>query len=97
MLVNKLYNKGYIEYPIDFNLQRRTFHVEHETCFCPYHTSWEVTLLETGDMVYIPSGQNRSRDIYIVSWFHTNGTLKFPHGIFTIPMSTFTYRPKVVY
>lgn len=90
MLMNKLYNKGVVNYPIDLSLQRRTFHIEHETVFCPYFSSWEVTLLETGDMVYVPSGQNRSRDIYIVSWNYTNGTLKFPQGIYSIPMRNFT-------
>ena len=38
----KLYNpytKGTIEYPLDFNLEKLTYHIEHETFFCPYFTS----------------------------------------------------------
>lgn len=95
MLVEHLYQKGYVEYPINFDLKRRTFHVDHETCFCPYFTSWCVTLLETGDMVYIPAGQNRSRYIYIVSWDYTRRAVSFPRGIYKIPISYFTHREEL--
>lgn len=84
------YTRRYIEYPIDLNLNRYTFHIEHETCFCSYFVPWAVTVLMTGDMVYIPCGDNRSHNIYIVTKFYRTKQVAHPHGIYTIPMSHFT-------
>lgn len=87
------YTKGYIEYPINFDLEKLTYHIEHETFFCRYFTSWAVTVLETGDVVYIPCGENRSRDIYVVTHFYLEKVVSYPKGVYTIPLSYFT-RPK---
>lgn len=89
----KLYNpytRGYIEYPLNFDLEKHTYHIEHETFFCPYFTSWAVTILDTGDMIYIPCGENRSRDIYVVTRFFINKTVSFPKGVYTVPLKHFT-------
>ena len=84
------YTKGCIEYPLDFDFHKQTYHIEHETFFCSYFTSWAVTILETGDMIYIPYGKNRSRDIYVVTRFYLDKTVKYPKGVYTIPLSYFT-------
>lgn len=84
------YTKGCIEYPLDFDFHQQTYHIEHETFFCPYFTSWAVTILESGDVIYVPFGQNRSRNIYVVTRFYLNKTVKFPKGVYTIPLSYFT-------
>lgn len=84
------YTGGCIEYPLDLDLEKHTYHIEHETFFCQYHTAWAVTTLDTGDVVYIPCGQNRSRNIYVVTRFYLDKTVKFPKGVYTLPLSYFT-------
>ena len=84
------YTKGYIEYPLNFDFHTQTFHIEHETFFCPYFTSWAVTILDGGDMIYIPYGRNRSRNIYVVTRFYLDKTVKYPKGVYTIPVNHFT-------
>jgi hypothetical protein len=49
-----------------------------------------VTVLESGDILYIPCGENRSRDIYVVTRFYLDKTVKFPKGVYTIPLTYFT-------
>ena len=90
MKLHNPYTKGTIEYPLDFDLNRLTYHIEHETFFCPYHTSWAVTVLHTGDVLYIPCGENRSRNIYVVTRFYLEKVVTFPKGVYTIPVKYFT-------
>lgn len=90
MRVFNPYTKGYIEYPLDFALYDHTYHIEHETFFCPYFTSWAVTTLDSGDVIYVPCGQNRSRNIYVVTRFYLDKTVTFPRGVYTIPLYYFT-------
>ena len=96
MKLHNPYTKGYIEYPLDFDLYKQTYHIEHETFFCRYFTSWAVTILDSGDVIYIPCGANRSRDIYVVTRFYLDKTVKFPKGVYTIPLAQFTRKPKEV-
>lgn len=96
MRLHNPYTKGYIEYPINFDLEKLTYHIEHETFFCPYFTSWAVTILDTGDVIYIPCRENRSHDIYVVTRFYLDKTVSFPKGVYTIPLSYFTTKPKEV-
>lgn len=91
------YTKGYIEYPINFDLEQQTYHIEHETFFCPYFTSWAVTVLDTGDVIYIPCGENRSRNIYVVTRFYLDKTVKFPKGVYTVPINHFTTKIEEVF
>ena len=90
MKLQNPYTKGYIEYPIFFNLHNLTYHIQHETPFTERRSEWAVSILDTGDMVYVPYGENRCRNIYIVTKFYLNKTVEFPRGIYTIPMSHFT-------
>ena len=78
-----------IEYNINLDLIRRTFDIEHETDFCSFLMPWHVVLLMSGDMVYIPRGRNRSRNIYVVTKYYRIKAVEHPHGIYTIPMSYF--------
>lgn len=85
------YTGGYIEYPLELlNLNRYEFNICHETPFTDRFSEWYVTILENADMIYIPSGSNRCRDIYIVTWEYTSGQTQKPFGIYTLPVSTFT-------
>ena len=84
------YTRGSIEYDLDLNLEQYTYHIEHETFFCPYFTAWAVTTLDTGDVIYIPCSQNRSRNIYVVTRFYLDKTIQFPYGVYTIPLNYFT-------
>jgi hypothetical protein len=89
----KLYNpftRGYIEYPLIFKPEKLSYHIQHETPFTHYNSEWAVSLMESGDMIYIPCGQNRNQNIYIVTRFYLDGTVKYPRGIYSIPMSHFT-------
>lgn len=89
MIMRNPYTEVEIEYPIDFSLIRRTFFIEHETDFCLYNVPWAVTLLTTGDMVYIPGDGNHSHNIYIETKFYRAKQVSYPNGIYTIPMSYF--------
>ena len=90
MRLTNPYTKGTIEYPLNFDFYNRTYHIEHETVFCQYFTSWAVTILESGDVIYVPYGENRSRNIYVVTRFYLNKEVEFPMGIYTIPLNYFT-------
>lgn len=90
MLLFNPYTKGYFEYPLNFDFEKPTYYIQHETFFCPFHTSWAVTILKTGDVIYIPCGENRSRNIYVVTRFYLDKTVKFPKGVYTIPVDYFT-------
>lgn len=91
------YTKGYIEYPLDFDFNQQTYHIEHETFFCPYFTSWAVTQLKSGDVIYVPCKQNRSRNIYVVTRFYLDKTVAFPKGVYTIPLNYFINKEKEYY
>jgi hypothetical protein len=84
------YTRGYIEYPLYFEPEKLSYFIRHETPFSEFYSEWAVSIIETGDMIYIPCGQNRSRNIYVVTKFYRNKTVEFPRGIYTIPISHFT-------
>ena len=89
----KLYNpytRGYIEYPLSFEPEKLNYLIQHETPFSNFYSEWAVSIIENGDVIYIPCGQNRCRNIYVVTRFYLNGTVKFPRGIYTVPLAHFT-------
>lgn len=90
----KLYNpytKGSINYPLDLSSDNIVleYHITHETFFCEWHTSWLVANLKSGDVLYIPYGEQNRRDIYIVTPFYLNKEVQFPHGVYTLSYSKF--------
>ena len=90
----KLYNpytKGSIDYPLDLSSNNIVleYHITHETFFCAWRTSWLVLNLESGDVIYIPYGEQNRRDIYIVTPFYLNKEVQFPHGVYTLSYSKF--------
>lgn len=88
----KLYNPfthQCIEYPLDFDLHVLNYHIQHETPFSTRFSEWAVSVLENGDYIYIPYGDNRCPDIYIVTALFIKKVIPKPHGIYTIPMSYF--------
>ena len=96
MQLQNPYTRGYIEYPLNFDLEKLHFHIRHETPFTDRWSEWAVSILDNADMIYIPYGQNRCRNIYIVTYFYTSKQVERPHGIYIIPMSTFT-TPKITF
>ena len=90
MRLQNPYTRGYIEYPLYFEPEKLNYYIRHETPFSERYSEWAVSIIENGDMIYIPYGQNRCRNIYIVTRFYLDGTAKFPMGIYTIPISYFT-------
>lgn len=90
MKLQNPYTRGYIEYPLFFEPEKLHYHIRHETPFSARYSEWAVSIIETGDMIYIPCGQNRCRSIYVVTKFFLDKTVTFPRGIYTIPMSYFT-------
>lgn len=90
MKIQNPYTRGYIEYPLFFEPEKLNYYIRHETPFSERYSEWAVSIIETGDMIYIPYGQNRCRNIYIVTKFFLDKTVTFPRGIYTIPMSYFT-------
>lgn len=90
MRLQNPYTRGYIEYPLYFEPEKLNYQIYHETPFTERYSEWAVSIIETGDMIYIPTGQNRCRNIYVVTKFYLQGVVKFPQGIYTVPMSYFT-------
>lgn len=89
----KLYNpytRGYIDYPLVFEPHKYAYEIRHETPFSDRFSEWYVAVNDDGDYIYIPSGSNRCRYIYIVTRFYINKTVTRPYGIYTIPFSYFT-------
>lgn len=84
------YTRGYIEYPLYFEPEKLSYQIRHETPFTERFSEWAVSIIETGDVIYIPCGQNRCRNIYIVTRFYLDKTVTYPRGIYTIPISYFT-------
>lgn len=89
MKLQNPYTRGYIEYPLYFEPEKLNYQIHHETPFTERYSEWAVSEIETGDVIYIPCGQNRCRNIYIVTKFFLNKTVSFPNGIYTIPLSYF--------
>jgi len=90
MKLQNPYTRGYIEYPLYFEPEKLNYQIHHETPFTERYSEWAVSVIETGDVIYIPYGQNRCRNIYVVTKFFLNGTVTYPQGIYTIPVSYFT-------
>lgn len=90
MRLQNPFTKGYIEYPLYFEPEKYTYQIRHETPFSNRYSEWAVSIIETGDMIYIPCGENRSRNIYIVTKFYLDKIVSFPRGIYTVPISYFT-------
>lgn len=90
MMLKNPYTRGYIEYPLVFEPEKLHIVIQHETPFSDSRSEWAVSYMHSGDVIYIPTGQNRCRDIYIVTKFYLDKTVSFPRGIYTIPLSYFT-------
>lgn len=90
MKLQNPYTRGYIEYPLSFKPSRLEYQITHETPFTERRSEWYVALITTGDMVYIPCGQNRCQNIYIVTKYYRAKQLTYPHGIYTLPLWHFT-------
>jgi hypothetical protein len=90
MKIQNPYTRGYIDYPLSFEPEKLHYHIRHETPFTDRYSEWAVSIISTGDVIYIPYGQNRCRNIYIVTRFYINKEVAFPRGIYTIPISHFT-------
>ena len=90
MKLQNPFTRRYVEYPLLFDPSIRSYQVSHETPFTDRHSEWAVSVIATGDKIYIPCGRNRCRNIYVVTKFYLDGTLKFPQGIYTLPTSYFT-------
>ena len=96
MKLKNPYTRGCIEYPLFFEPEKLNYFIRHETPFEDRYREWAVSVIETGDVIYIPYGDNRCKDIYVVTRFFLNGDVKFPMGIYTVPMAHFTTKPRVV-
>lgn len=96
MKLQNPFTKGYIEYPISFAPEKLHYQIHHDTPFTKCHSEWAVSILETGDMIYIPCGQNRCRNIYIVTHFYIEKIVEFPRGIYTMPLSFFTRKQEEI-
>ena len=90
MQLQNPYTRGYIEYPLSFEPEKLNYFIRHETPFSEFYSEWAVSVISTGDMIYIPCGENRSRNIYVVTKFYLSGEVQYPRGIYTIPKSYFT-------
>ena len=85
------YTRKNIEYPLNLDSDNIIieYYITHETFFCSWHTSWLVLHLQSGDVIYIPYGERNRRDIYVVTPWYLNKTVKFPHGVYTLKYNEF--------
>ena len=90
MKIYNPYTRVHIDYPLDFDMHKLNYHIQHETLFSDRFAEWAVAMLESGDMIYLPYGQNMCPDIYIVTRKFLNKEVAKPYGIYTIPMNYFT-------
>ena len=90
MQLQNPYTRGYIDYPLYFEPEKLTYHIRHETPFSERYSEWAVSIIETGDVIYLPYGNNRCKNIYIVTRDYVDKRVQFPYGIYIIPMSYFT-------
>ena len=90
MQLQNPYTRGYIEYPLYFEPERMNYHIRHETPFTERYSEWAVSIIETGDMIYLPYGNNRCKNIYIVTQAYLAKRVQFPYGIYIIPLNYFT-------
>ena len=97
MVLQNPYTKCYVEYPIEFSPEELNIVIQHETPFTNLYSEWAVSYMESGDVIYIPTGSNRSKKIYIVTSAFRYGLVQYPYGIYTIPFSHFTYKRSVSY
>lgn len=91
----KLYNpytKKYVDHNLDLNSSVYHYRIQHETPFSDRCVEWDVDVLESGDMMYVPCGNNMCPNIYIVTKLYLDRSVKLPHGIYTIPVEQFTYK-----
>ena len=89
MMLYNPFTRECIEYTVDFDVTVLNYHIRHETPFTDRYSEWAVSMLENGDMVYLPYGNNRCADIYVVTYEFTSKLVPFPHGIYTAPMGYF--------
>lgn len=89
MKMQNPFTRGYIEYPLSFEPEKLHYTMQHETPFSSFHSEWLVAVIENGDDIYIPTGENRCRDIYVVTSFYKQKLVQFPKGIYKVPMSYF--------
>ena len=97
MRLQNPYTKKYIEYPLEFEPEKLNYQIRHETPFTECFSEWAVSIIATGDMIYIPCGQNRSRHIYVVTRLYRRKQVTFPYGIYTIPLDYFTDKRSELY
>lgn len=89
MRLHNPYTNGYIEYTLNLDLNVLDYHIRHETPFTDRCTEWAVSVLESGDMIYLPYGNNRCTDIYIVTRYYLDKLWCFPHGIYKASVNSF--------
>lgn len=82
MILQNIYDKNkYIEYDIDID----NIHRQYDSMYAPFtdrFCKWHVTILKSCDMIYMPGINNRSRNIYVVTWDYISGVDKY--GIYTM-------------
>ena len=99
MLLHNPYTRGSINYPLDLSDHNITlnYRIEHETFFSPFFSAWLVAELESGDAIYIPTGQNRNRNVYVVTKFYRTKEIKHPYGVYTINYNDFARENSTIY
>lgn len=99
MLLRNPYTRRYFDYPLDLSYNNIVldYRIEHDTFFCPYFSQWLVAELESGDVVYIPTGENRNRNVYVVTSFYRTKQVQHPYGVYTINYNDFARENSTIY
>lgn len=90
MKVKNPYSRDEVDYPIDLDAVQFSYMICHETVFSPFFSEWKVSVLESGDVIYYPGLENKSRFVYIVTPFFLRHEVDKMHGIFCVPLFQFT-------
>lgn len=94
MQVQNIYTGEYIMYSLYFEPERMHYHIRHETPFTDRYSEWAVYIVHNGDMIYLPYGNNKCDNLYVVTLAYRLGMIECPYGIYKIPMHKFMSTPQ---
>lgn len=84
MIMRNHYTKQYIDLPIYVDYANLQFDICHETPFYAGFSEWNVAILPDGNRIYMPIGNNKQLNIYVVLKLYLDREIKYPHGIYEI-------------
>lgn len=89
MMLFNYYTREIVDYPVNIDTRQLEYQIKHETPFSDRFSEWSVSVLDNGDELYIPSGNNRCTDVYVVTELFLKHIISPPHGVYTMSLMQF--------